>query len=176
MPVTYCIKAEQWILSNPAVLLLIKSCTFISLFLLAGLVSFVIQGIDREKLGQLIVLFIQPIGTFFIAYYINKKYPKAQVIFLYAVYIFVAVCGVVAITQYFSLFTLPQAYWGNSEEPKRAVGLFTHPDMFGLFLAPLLAWLIPNALGRLENIRNNRNLLVIITFLLGGKTRPSSPR
>src|SRR5438105_10796185 len=40
-----------------------------ALFFLAGLISLFAGGVTQEKLGQFIVLFVQPIGTYFIAAY-----------------------------------------------------------------------------------------------------------
>ncbi len=57
--------------------------------------------------------------------------------------LFVAISGVYAIVQYFTLIGVPEAWWGNSQEPKRAVTFFLHPNFYALFVTPLLAFLIP---------------------------------
>jgi O-antigen ligase len=51
--------------------------------------------------------------------------------------------GIVSILQYFFLLALPPDYWGNSVEPKRAIGLFVHPNAHSLFITPLLSWVMP---------------------------------
>ncbi len=139
----------------------------IGLFFLAGIISLFVNGVTQNKLGQFIVLFVQPLSLFFIAHFSAQQVPHTRVVFRQAVYVFVAVVGVLALVQYFSLTFLPTAYWGNSVEPKRAVGFFEHPDMFGLFLMPLLAWLIPDVLRRLDDWRQKINLVPLAAWLLG---------
>jgi O-antigen ligase len=140
----------------------------ISLFALAGLISLFVGGHNHAKLGQFIVLFLQPISLFFIADYTAAQNPRTRLIIRNAAYLFVALSGALALIQYFGLATLPEAYWGNSVEPKRAVGFFGHPDMFGLFLAPLLAWLLPDVLQRLGEWRQKKTLLLLAAWVLGG--------
>ncbi len=145
-----------------------KLLILVGLFAAAGMISLFIGGFSQAKLGQFVVLFVQPLSLFFIADYIVAERPEARIIFRNAAYLFLAVSGLIALMQYFSLVTLPTAYWGNAVEPKRAVGLFGHPDMFGLFLAPLLAWLLPDVLRRLDDWYRKKNLLLIAAWLLGG--------
>src|ERR1035437_6629356 len=52
-----------------------KTLLLISLFFLSGIISLLVGGINRAKLGQFIVLFLQPIITFFIANFIFKQNP-----------------------------------------------------------------------------------------------------
>ncbi len=42
------------------------------------------------------------------------------------------------------------AWWGNSQEPKRALSLFIHPDFYSLFITPLLALLLPDLFERIK--------------------------
>jgi len=145
-----------------------KLLFLMALFSLAGGISLFVGGHNHTKLGQFIVLFVQPLSLFFVADYIAAVAPQTRSTVRYAVYFLVAVSGVVALIQYFGLVTLPEAYWGNSIEPKRAVGLFSHPDMFGLFLTPLLVWLLPDVLQRLATWRYKKNLIIFAAWLLGG--------
>lgn len=119
---------------------------FIILFLLAGLISLFVGGFSQEKFGQFIVLFIQPVGTFFIARYLysvgNWKLEIGNLL-TQAALLFVAVAGLYAIVQYCTLLGVPEAWWGNPQEPKRAVAFFLHPNFYALFVTPLLAFLIP---------------------------------
>jgi O-antigen ligase len=114
------------------------------LFFLAGLISLFVRGLDQKKLGQFTVLFLQPISVFFIAGFIFSKNPEKKSLLLTACYLLLAAMGIYAIIQYFTLLGLPPAYWGNSEEPKRALGFFSHPNFYALFVAPLLALMIPD--------------------------------
>ncbi len=117
------------------------------LFIFAGLLSVFIGGPDQKKLGQFIVLFLQPISLFFIGKFIFQQDPRAKTWFIYSLYFFLAAAGIYAIIQYFTLYGLPSYYWGNSIESKRAVSFFGHPDFYALFSAPLLAFLLPDVLA-----------------------------
>jgi len=114
------------------------------LFLLAGIISTFVGGINRAKLGQFIVLFLQPISLFFISGYIIKEFPKAKNYLLTTIYWLLAAAGLYAMLQYFTLHGLPAAWWGNSQEPKRALSFFAHPNFYALWCAPLLAFLLPS--------------------------------
>ena len=122
----------------------------LSLFFLAGLISLFIGGINQAKLGQFIVLFLQPIFTFFIAAYITRQFPRTKFIIHYSLYIILATAGAYAIVQYFTLYGLPPDWWGNSVEPKRAIAFFSHPNFYALWSAPLLAFLIPDIFSSLS--------------------------
>lgn len=124
---------------------------FIGLFLLSGLVGLFINGTDRAKLGQFIVLFLQPISLFFIGKFIFNQNSNSKNCLLYTVYCLLALSGLLAILQYFTLLGLPPAWWGNAVEPKRAIGFFSHPNFFALWSAPLLALLIPDLGKRMQN-------------------------
>lgn len=120
------------------------------LFALSGLVSLFVGGFSLEKFGQFLVLFVQPIGLYFIARYIVAKDKSAKEVMIQTLFVFAGLAGMFAITQYFTLYGLPQDFWGNSQEPKRAVGFFTHPNHYALFIAPVLALLIPRAVASAE--------------------------
>jgi O-antigen ligase len=121
-----------------------------TLFLLSGIISVFIGGVDRAKLGQFIVLFLQPILIFFITGYIFKQYPKGKYYLLTTIYLLLALAGLYATVQYFTLLGLPSAWWGNSVEPKRALAFFVHPNFYALWSAPLLAFLIPDVFSNLK--------------------------
>ncbi len=124
---------------------------FTGLFLLAGIVSLFVKGVTLEKLGQFIVLFLQPISIFFIAGFIFQKSPATKYYILNTIYLILACAGLLAIIQYLTLWGLPQAFWGNSVEPKRAVSFFIHPNFYALWSAPLLALLLPDIGQRAKN-------------------------
>jgi len=142
-----------------------KFLIFICLFFLSGLISLLINDIDRAKLGQFIVLFLQPIPTFFIARYIFKQSPKATYYLLLTTYSLLAIAGIFAVIQYFTLSGLPQEFWGNSVEPKRALAFFIHPNFYALWSAPLLALLIPDLGQRLKNLK--KDWCYIAAWILG---------
>lgn len=133
-----CLPARQVKNWNKPILILT------GLFLLSGIISLFAKGITLEKLGQFIVLFLQPISIFFISGFIFQKNPKSKYLILNTIYLILACAGLYAIIQYLSLWGLPQAFWGNSIEPKRAVSFFTHPNFYTLWSAPLLAFLLPD--------------------------------
>jgi O-antigen ligase len=133
----------------------------VCLFLLAGIISTFVGGIDRAKLGQFIVLFLQPISLFFISSYIisagggsasgGKEFPEAKNFLLSTFYFLLAAAGLYAIIQYFTLHGLPPAWWGNSLEPKRALSFFAHPNFYALWCTPLLALLLPDVFLNLKS-------------------------
>jgi len=149
---------------------------FISLFFLAGLISLFVGGFSVPKLGQSIVLFIQPIGTYFIARYLVYSFPKSKDLLVRAAFIFLAAVGSYAVAQYFTLIGLPEGWWGNSAEPKRAIGFFTHPNSLALFITPLLAFLLPKVSQALDSVvvsfrhkkfGNVATWFVLISWILG---------
>jgi O-antigen ligase len=128
---------------------------FVSLFFLSGLISLFVNGIDRSKLGQFIVLFLQPISMFLIAGFVFKQNPKGKNLLLVTCYFLLAFAGAYAIVQYFTLVGLPHAWWGNSVEPKRALAFYSHPNFYALWSAPLLALLIADLGFKIKDLRKN---------------------
>ncbi|HVY67565.1 MAG TPA: O-antigen ligase family protein, partial [Patescibacteria group bacterium] len=121
-------------------------------FLLSGLLGLFVYGISREKLGQFLVLFFQPISMWLAAGFIFRRQPKAAPALLWAVYWLLAIAGIYAAVQYVTLLGLPPAFWGNSVEPKRALAFFIHPNFYALWAAPLLALLLPDLGERLKRL------------------------
>lgn len=135
------------------------------LFLLSGIISLFVGGISQEKIGQFIVLFIQPLSLFWIVrHYISVDREKTIAHLKTAALIFVAVAGVYAVVQYFTLIGVPMAWWGNANEPKRAVAFFIHPNFYSLFITPLLAFLLPEVLAT----RSRRTRITAISFWIVG--------
>lgn len=120
------------------------------LFFAAGCVALFVGGFSIPKLGQFIVLFLEPISVFFLLRYIAANSSRTHAAMRSAIYFFVAACGLLAIVQYTTLLGLPSDWWGNAEEPKRAIGFFVHPNGLALFMTPLLAFLEPDLFRRLE--------------------------
>lgn len=141
-----------------------KLLFLIGLFFLSCIISLFVKGIDRAKLGQFIVLFLQPISLFFMAKFIFQQNPKAKPYLLLTTYYLLALAGLYAIIQYFTLLGLPPEFWGNSMEPKRALSFFTHPNFYALWAAPLLALLIPDLA---ENLKSKILNLKSISWTLG---------
>lgn len=144
------------------------------LFLFAGLINLFTNGLNQEKLGEFLVLFIQPIAMAIITGFTAYKDLKTKELFISSCYVFLGLCGVLAIIQYFTLYTLPSLYWGNTVEPKRALAMFTHPNFFALFIAPLLAFLVADISLQqtsfklqLENYKQIKSLIKIIAWVLG---------
>ncbi|MCL5666452.1 MAG: O-antigen ligase family protein [Patescibacteria group bacterium] len=134
-----------------------KLLALVGLFFLAGLVSLFAHGFDRAKLGQFIVLFLQPISLFFIGRYLISQFPKTRNLLITTCYLLLGAMGIYAVIQYFTLVGLPPAWWGNSEEPKRALGFFGHPNFYALFSTPLLAFLIPDVVARFIGLPSSIN-------------------
>lgn len=126
----------------------------IGLFSLASVISLFYLGVTAEKLSQWVVLYLQPITIFFLYNYFSRssvelKLTMHEYVKLSA-YLVIAIAGVLALVQYFTLFTLPAQWQGNSLEPKRAIAFFAHANAYGLFVTPLLAWLIPDLVKKLQ--------------------------
>lgn len=121
----------------------------IGLFLVAGTLSLFVGGISLAKLGQYLVLVIQPISLFLIVRFTVAQDESARDLFKKTLYFFLALSGIYAMIQYFTLAGLPMDWWGNANEPKRAVSFFIHPNFYSLFITPLLAYLLPDLLSKL---------------------------
>ena len=134
----------------------------IGLFLLAGLVSLFVGGFTVPKLGQCIVWFIQPIGTYFIVRFVVTEKARTKDLLVNALYLVAGLCGAYAIAQYFTLVGLPADWWGNSAEPKRAISFFAHPNAFALFITPVLAFLIPHTLEAFQRVRHHKNSAFLV--------------
>lgn len=135
---------------NKAFALNKKSLLFIILFFLAGCLSLVTHNLDRQNLGQFVVLILQPMSIFFVGRYLTGKFPHTKYYILNTCYFILAITGLYALVQYFTLLGLPSAWWGNSVEPKRALSFFVHPNFYALWCAPLLAFLIPDVAASLK--------------------------
>lgn len=136
-------------------------------FFIAGTLALFIGGISQAKIGQYLVWFIEPMSMFFLARFLAQKLPRSKSYFIASIYIFLFVSAAYAVFQYFTLHGLPQAWWGNSQEPKRAISFFVHPNDYALFITPLLAFLLPDLLERLKNFRSQFNLAAIFVWLVG---------
>lgn len=135
----------------------------IGLFVAASLISLFAFGFNMEKLAQWLVLYAQPIAIFFLIRFFDPE-GKWNERFKIAAYIFVGLAGALALVQYFTLMYLPPVWWGNANEPKRAIAFFAHANAFGLFMTPLLAWLIPDAI---QKLRDRANLIFAGLWVLG---------
>lgn len=142
--------------------------SFIIIFFIAGLLSLFVGGLSLDKIGQFLVLFVQPISIYFIVRYIFDQQPKSKELIVKTFYFFVAVCGAYALLQYFTLIGLPQGWWGNSQEPKRAIAFFLHPNFYALFITPILAFLIPDMVPRIQVLFQKRlGIIYIFAWVLG---------
>lgn len=137
---------------------------FGALFFIAGSFSATMPAPDLSNLGQYIALIAQPLGMFLIAGYAFKKSPDAKKIVSDCALFAAGAAGLLAIAQYFTLYSLPPAFWGNGEEPKRAIAFFSHPNFYALWAAPVLAFTLP---GAVSWIKNKGSWIKIICWLLG---------
>jgi O-antigen ligase len=144
-----------------------KVLVLIGLFFIAGIISMFIGGLDRPKLGQFIVLFLQPISIFFIGRYLTSKFPNTKNLLLVTCYLLLILTGAYAIFQYFTLTGLPPAWWGNSDEPKRALSFFIHPNFYALWCTPLLAFLIPDVAATVKGQMSGIKCFKAISWIIG---------
>ncbi len=136
----------------------------IGLIGLASLISLFAFGVTAEKLAQWVVLYAQPITLFVLYRYFASKDDRAEKIFKLAAYLIVSTAGALALLQYFTLATLPEQWWGNANEPKRAIAFFAHANAYGLFVTPILAWLIPDVV---QKVRDNQKYLFGLAWFVG---------
>ncbi len=129
----------------------------IAALILASLISLFAFGFDQAKFGQWIVLYGEPIALFFLIKFFATKDKEVQRHYHNDVYILLGLIGLVSIVQFTTLWSLPPAWWGNANEPKRAIGLFGHPNGLGLFATPLLAWLLPDLWEKIQKLRAKFN-------------------
>lgn len=117
----------------------------------ASIISLFVGGFTLPKLAQWLVLYGLPIKLAGQFYFFLKQQPDKKHVALNIIYIFLFTVGLVAIAQYFWLITLPPDWWGNANEPKRAIGFFIHPNNLALFITPLLAYTLPQIKTSLES-------------------------
>lgn len=125
----------------------------IGLFTLASLMALIVNGFDMSKLGQWIVLVGEPLVIASLSYFYIVKRGGQQTYFK-AMLWFVGLSGILAFLQYFWLLTLPMDWWGNPDEPKRAIGPFVHPNNYALFITPVLAYTLPLVYEKLPAMAN----------------------
>lgn len=141
-------------------------------FGVAGIISLLVGGVSLEKLGQWIVLYFQPIVLFCLIrvwlYLIPnntmQRWQSLKQWFVLFSYCLVGFAGIIALIQYFTLVTLPVGWWGNANEPKRAIAFFAHPNAYALFVTPLLAWLIPDFV---KKIQQKNELWLVVAWAVG---------
>lgn len=141
------------------------------LFGLASLISLFAFGFDQSKFGQWIVLYAEPIALFFLIKFFAAKDKEVGRHYHNDVYLLLGLIGIVSIVQYLTLWSLPPDWWGNANEPKRAIGLFGHPNGLGLFAAPLLTWLLPDVWEKLQGLQKKfdwQNFIFALCWFLGG--------
>jgi O-antigen ligase len=139
----------------------------VGLFFVASVLSLFVNGIALDKVGQWLVLYLLPIVLGSQIYFFSKQDQAFSSRVRLFIYIFLFINGIVAIQQYFWLWGLPAEWLGNSIEPKRAIGLFAHPNAMALFIAPLLAYLLPYLREKLfKNIGGVPNSIGIMTWLM----------
>ncbi|GAC1412825.1 MAG: hypothetical protein NVSMB66_3040 [Candidatus Doudnabacteria bacterium] len=127
----------QHVEGQPRVMLILAT-----LFLLAGLLAAFISPDKARGAGLWLALFLEPILIYLPANYILSS-PLNKIRLVKFIFILIGLFSIFAIFQYFTLLGLPNAWLGNSIEPKRALSVFDHPNGFALFLTPLLAFLLP---------------------------------
>lgn len=114
----------------------------ISILAVAAVISFIISPDRHRALGLLGAFFIEPMLVYFPALYIFSD-SKNRDRFTKWLFTVIGILSAYAIMQYFTLAGLPKQWWGNSIEPKRALSVFEYPNAYALYLAPLLAFLLP---------------------------------
>lgn len=143
-------------------------------FFIASVISLFVNGFDLAKLAQWLVLYVLPLKLAAQIYFFLKEQPDRKQVAIWFVYAFLFGSGLVAVAQYFWLIGLPADWWGNSNEPKRAIGFFIHPNNLALYITPLLAYTLPDLKDRIEHWWADskqllsQNSFAIFSWVLGG--------
>jgi putative inorganic carbon (HCO3(-)) transporter len=137
---------------------------FTIIFFVASLLSTLISPTKDRAFGQLLAYFVEPIVTFFFAGYILREDNNKNKFLKFVLY-YIGLLAVYALIQYFTLAGLPKLWWGNSDEPKRALSIFEYPNAFALFITPLLAYSLPIAFS--EDKKNKHLKWLLLIGLLG---------
>lgn len=133
------------------------------LFLIAAAISTIISPNKSRAAGIFIAFFFEPALTYFPAKYLLTE-DKNKKFLIKLIFILIAIFSLYAIIQYFTLLGLPKEWWGNANEPKRALSIFEYPNAFALYLAPLLAFCLPFIF---ENNELSPQIWTKITYALG---------
>ena len=163
-----------WVVKNKLVVDFIRSLQvigrrlliFLLLFLIFGLISLLHQGFTIPKLGQFIVLFLEPIGIFFVIRYLKQRSELDIEAFIRHTSMLLAGLGLFSLIQYYFLVFLDPLYWGNSVSARRSTALWVHPNEFALFLLPLLAFLLPRVFQEWRESGKYR-FHFIVCYILG---------
>lgn len=143
----------------------------IGIFAIASIVSLFVFGINGEKLAQWIVLYAQPLAIFALVRYFvlsnEQDSEKAIRYITWEMYFILGAAGFLAIFQYVTLLTLPMQWWGNANEPKRAIAFFAHANAYALFATPLLALLLPDFVEKVRGKLTNSGFFCAAGWLLG---------
>lgn len=157
----------QKIQSKPKDVYRLTSVEKISILVLLASTISTILNFSVHGLGLLIALFWEPILLFIGIKLSGIKLN--QKIILYGIASLLIINGILCVIQYYSLWLLPQAYWGNALEPKRSLGIFSHPNANALFVAPLLALLLPFIWQAWkQNHENFKKIFLTLGLLIGG--------
>lgn len=138
----------------------------IIIFVIAATISLGISQFSQAALGQYLVWIIQPIVSFIFAAWYWKDAPEHQHPLIVIAYVFLGASGIFALIQFFTFFGLPDIWWGNSVEPKRAISFFEHPNGFSLFVAPLAALVLPDLTNRFFK-KQKSGWLALFAWLCG---------
>ncbi len=157
---------KEYIKAQPK---LLKS--FFVLFFLSGLISTIISPNLQKATGQFLVLFLMPMLVYFPAGFILAN-PITKIRFVKIIFLTIGLISIYGIIQYFTLIGLPSQWWGNANEPKRILSFFEYPNAFALYLAPLLAFLLPfvrqSSLSKLYKISYFLGLAALLLTLSRG--------
>ncbi len=164
----YLIKNHQTKNFLSSLITISKENIFIWIFSLSGIISFYIGGLGRKNFGEFLVIFFQPIITYYIARFIFKNNSSAKHRLVTYCYLLLGLAGLIAVIQYFFGLGLSQLFAGNDIEQKRAVSFFVHPNFFALWVTPILSFLIPDLLSpdkQSPERKKLQNLFLCLWFL-----------
>jgi O-antigen ligase len=136
------------------------------LFLLAACISTYVSPTHARAAGELLAFWLQPIITFLFAGYILRDEQNKNHFVKFLLW-YIALLSLYAVLQYFTRIGLSQAWWGNSNEPKRALSVFEYPNAFALFITPLLAYSLPFVFSEKTNPREFSGWLYKVLFFIG---------
>ncbi len=140
----------------------------IVLFLIASTISITTSSNFLPALGQYKAFYIEPFLIFLILittkspitnHQSQKQNPTPYTLYLIPLIFLALATSILAITQHFTGFFVPWAFWENGAS-YRVTGWYGFPNGVGLFLAPVLPLALYGVIQSWKQLKNNKKLKI----------------
>ncbi|KKQ27814.1 MAG: O-antigen polymerase [Candidatus Magasanikbacteria bacterium GW2011_GWC2_37_14] len=133
----------------------------ITLFLISATISIFTSSNLRAALGEWKAFYVEPILIFIILITTFKKIPHK---IIYALIVSGLVTALLSIYQHFTGWQVPYAFWQN-HNTFRVTAWYGFPNGVGLFLAPIVPFIIYFIIQEWQKLKQ-KNWLLITSYLL----------